>query len=113
MTIHQSFQSFMEQEVLPARAANPGHRRLDGEIAGGNRSVFGVFRHAGRQWKVHADTHYEPLLLAYKALRTGEVGDPFVAEPTRSGDGTCLVLIEPLKQRMSDVRPKYLYVYEV
>lgn len=113
MKVHQSLTSFVEQEVLPARAANPRDRRLDGQIAGGNRAVFGISRHAGRQWKVHADTHYEPLLLAYDALMAGIVDDPFVAEPTRGGDGTCLVLVDSLRQRMSNPHAKYVYIYEV
>jgi len=46
--------------------------RLDGELSGGNRTVVGVFRGDGRDWKVHEDSHYEPLLIAYEAARAGD-----------------------------------------
>ena len=110
MSVHQSFRSFMEAVVLPMRGANPSHRRLDGQVAGGNREVVGIFRYGGRVWKVHADTHYEPLLIAYNALTSG-TDDPFVEESTRRG--LCLDLLPELRARRRDPRRKYLYIYEV
>jgi hypothetical protein len=108
--IHQSFRGFIEEVALPMRAANPSHRRLDGQVAGGNREVVGRFRHRDRVWKVHADTHYEPLLIAYEAVKTG-TDDPFIEEPTRRG--RCLDLLPELRAQRQDPAHKYLYIYEV
>ena len=106
---HQSFVDFMESTVVPARAANPTHRRLDGQSSGGNRAVFGEFRHRGKRWKVHADTHYEPLLVAYNAAKEG--ADPFVESSTQSG--LSLDLTDDLRAKLSEQRYKYVYIYEM
>jgi len=106
---HQSFVDFVETVVLPARAANPMHRRLDGQRTGGNWAVFGEFRHRGRRWKVHADTHYEPLLVAYEAAKAG--ADPFVEVPTQSG--LSLDLTDELRAKLTVPRYKYIYIYEL
>jgi hypothetical protein len=107
-TLHPTFNGFMEKVVLPARALNPAHRRLDGEQTGGNWDVTGVFKHHGRQWKVHADTHYEPMLVAYGACKAGL--DPFVEEPIKNG--MSLNLTDDLRQKLSTPRFKYIYIYE-
>jgi len=107
--IYQSFISFVEAVVLPRRAANPAHRRLDGQTTGGNRESSGRFKHRGSTWVVHADTHYEPLVAAYEAALLGT--DPFLEAPTRSG--TCLDLVADVRSTLADTRFKYLYIYEV
>jgi hypothetical protein len=104
-----SYASFVEAVVLPRRKQNPAHRRLDGWTSGGNFAVAGIFRHDGREWKVHEDSHYEPLLLAYEALMKGEP-EPFIEAPTKRG--TCLDLKPELRAQISG-RHKYFYVYSV
>jgi hypothetical protein len=107
---HPSYVSFVENVVLPRRSQNPAHIRLDGEVAGGNRTVAGLFRGDGREWKVHEDSHYEPLLIAYDAVKAGDAW-PFVEAPTKSG--TSLDLKPELRQRLSNRRHKYLYIYSL
>ncbi|HWK89530.1 MAG TPA: hypothetical protein VNP72_06025 [Longimicrobium sp.] len=108
MEIYDSFQSFYEAEVAPRQQANPDHRRLDGEVSGGNWDVVGRFRHRGRMWRVHADTHYEPLTLAYRAVTSTPPRDPFVLGTTESGDR--LDLAEDL-QRTRGTQHRHLYAY--
>lgn len=102
--IHRTFTAWMEDQVLPLG----DQRRLDGRDAGGNREVAGRFLRYGTTWKVHADTHLEPLRLALEAERRGE--DPFVIG--QSKNGRTLELVERL-QRRRGTRFKHLYVYEV
>jgi hypothetical protein len=106
--VYATFEAFVEGLVLPARSLNPSHRRLDGQQGVGNRHDFGSFNHQGRAWKVHADTHYEPLLLAYKSWKEGS--DPFVEVPTRTGRGSTLELTQALRQQY-DSPHKHLYIY--
>jgi hypothetical protein len=106
--MHASFVSFMEEVVLPARTASPTDVRLDGWRTGGNFAVFGEFEHGTGQWKVHADTHYEPLMLAYEAAKSGI--DPFVEVPTKRGSS--LDLTDVLRPKLSEPRFKYIYIYE-
>ena len=106
------FNEFYEQIVLPAKKINPHHIRLDGEIAGGNRKIFGSFTHNNRIWKVHSDTHYEPLMLAYEySCLDCEKNDPFIMETTRNGSN-CLALIDKLFRLQINSKYKYLYIYE-
>ena len=109
MTNYQNFIEFMEQAVIPEQKANPEHIRLDGQLSGGNRSIFGCFEHFGRTWKVHSDTRYEPLMLAHDAAVEGK--DPFV-ESTTNGGGSSLVLQPEIKERQNTPY-KYLYIYEI
>jgi hypothetical protein len=104
--VHDDFLSFMRAEVLLRQAANPDHIRLDGATTGGSRDVVGRFRHNGLSWVVHADTHYEPLLLALAAAKAGS--DPFVEEDTARG--RCLSLAPELRARQRSPH-KYLYIY--
>jgi hypothetical protein len=105
---YDSFAQFMEEVVLPMRQANPEQIRLDGRRSGGNRAIAGKFQYKRRVWKVHADTHYEPLLIAYHALTNGQSRDPFVEENT--AQGRCLDLTEELR-RLKSTERKYLYIY--
>jgi hypothetical protein len=104
--ISPSLIAFVESVVLPAKAANPTHHRLDGRAGGGNRTVFGRFRHDGRIWKVHADTWFEPLLIAFEAAQ--RVEDPFIQRSTASGT-LCLKLTDAPGIRAGS---KHLYIYE-
>jgi hypothetical protein len=63
---YSSYERFVEAVVLPRREQNPEHRRLDGWASGGNFKVAGVFDYDGQTWKVHEDSHYEPLLMRMK-----------------------------------------------
>lgn len=103
-----SFQHFYESVVVPLQRANPTHHRLDGWRSGGNRAVAGRFLHGGRRWKVHADTHYEPLALAYAALTASPPRDPFVVAATDRGGR--LDLVDEI-QRQRGTRFRHLYVY--
>lgn len=109
MTNNQSFVEFMKQVVIPAKKANPNDKRLDGQISGGNRTIFGCFQYCGRTWKVHSDTRYEPLMLAYDEAVNG--GDPFV-EDTTEGGCFSLILQPKVKERQSS-NYKHLYIYEI
>lgn len=110
MTEYGSFRAFVEDFVLPMQQAHPEDKRLDGQPSGGNLNVAGIFWHKARRWKVHADTHYRPLLVAYEALRSREFADPFVETPTQRG--TCLDLTPILRARTGDP-DKHLYIYEI
>ena len=111
MTDYASFADFMEKLINPMRQASPRHERLDGLISGGNRRIVGRFWHRGRRWKVHADTHYEPLMLAHRAISSRLVADPFEEQQTRVAGKACLVLVPELMRRLPR-GPKHLYIYE-
>jgi hypothetical protein len=64
MQHYSTFRDFMDLCVHPQQVSNPEDIRLDGRRSGGNMDVAGTFEHFGKRWKVHADTHYEPLNLA-------------------------------------------------
>ncbi len=103
MTVYPSFARWVEAEVLPLR----DQVRLDGATTGGNRFVAGRFRHWGAEWKVHADTHLEPLMLAFEAEQAGD--EPF--RFGRSKTGRTLELVDVL-QRRRHTKHKHLYIYE-
>jgi hypothetical protein len=106
LVVHDDFRSFMRVEVLPRKASNPGHIRLDGKRTGGNRDAAGFFRHHGRNWVVHADTHYAPLMIAHAASQAKT--DPFVQEDTVRG--VCLTLRPELRAKYKSPY-KHLYIY--
>ena len=110
---HGSFAAFMEHVVLPRQAADPAQIRLDGQASGGNREPAGFFWHQGKLWRVHADSHFEPLILAYGALKEKPTEDPFIATATGSGYRHCLVLTSELQKQLRQPRFKHLYIYEV
>ena len=95
--------------IIPAQNANPNHKRLDGRTSGGNRNIFDCFQHYGRTWKMHSDTHCEPLMLAYNLAIND--GDPFIENTTKGGN-TLLVLQPEVKNRQSS-GCKHLYIYEI
>jgi hypothetical protein len=97
--VHSSFANFINSAVIPLQAAHPEWKRLDGwdreptKSQKGNRAIFAQFRHAGRTWKVHADTMFAPLMEAYLK----QDGDPFVEESTNTKQGTKLQTRPPSK----------------
>ena len=103
---YPDFLTFMREVVLLRQAANPDHVRLDGAQTGGNREAVGRFLHRGREWVVHADTYYEPLMLALSIAAEG--ADPFIEEDTPRG--LCLSLTAELRARQQSPH-KYLYIY--
>lgn len=105
----ESYERFVEEVVLPRKQANPSHLRLDGSPTGGNWAIAGIFRHDGRYWKVHEDSHYQPLMIAYEAAREGR--DPFVHDTTRKG-AACLSL-RPNLRSLQSTAYKHLYIYGV
>ena len=107
--VFPSYERFVEGVVLPRHLAHPADRRLDGWPSGGNLTVAGVFHYDGRKWKVHEDSHYEPLLIAYEAMKAGE-RTPFLEESTKSG--MSLNLTPNLRAKMTPTRFKYLYIYD-
>jgi hypothetical protein len=105
--VYSDFLSFMQSVVLPRHASHPDDVRLDGATTGGNWDVAGMFQHQGKTWKVHADTHYEPLEIAYQAASAGQ--DPFIESPMTNR--MCLVLTKALHATQQSPH-KYLYIYE-
>jgi hypothetical protein len=96
----------MEQLVLPRKKQHPTHIRLDGQTTGSSQRVFGRFKRNGKSWKVHEDTRYEPLKIAYDAEMAG--GNPFCdPKATETGKGICIELTPDLWHK----RYKYLYIY--
>ena len=103
---HASFADFINSAVIPHQAAHPEWKRLDGwdcepsKSQKGNRASFAQFRHAGRTWKVHADTRFIPLMEAYMK----QDGDPFFEERTNTNQGTKLQTRPP---------SKWMFIYPV
>jgi hypothetical protein len=108
--VYQNYESFIEEYVIPQHVAHPAHIRLDGKTKGSSLEVAGRFKHHGKVWKVHFDTRYEPLLLAFEAVKHGQVQDPFVEKPTKQNQGICLVLQNSIKAKQS-TQFKYLFIY--
>lgn len=110
--IYDSFESFIESVIIPKHTANPTHSRLDGLDSGSNWDIAGTFLHQNKIWNIHADSRYEPLLLAHKLIKEGKTENPFIEENTASGKGKCLILQSEIQQLLSNPRKKYLYIYE-
>lgn len=112
MKIYNNFVEYIEHFILPRQSGNPDDLRLDGwDSSQGNREILGIFWHQDKVWKVHGDTRYEPLLIAYEVIKQkGE--DPFIERLTVSGKGNTLVLKDEFKSRLSNPKKKYLYIYE-
>lgn len=106
--IYDDFVSLIQAVVLPLRVAHPDHLRLDGAPSGGNWQVTGRFRYNGQIYSVYADSHYQPLELAYTDATAGT--DPFTEEETSKGGRRCLVLRADLKSRRHSPY-KHLNIY--
>ena len=102
--IHSSFVSWVEAEVLPKAGSQ---ERLDGLKSGGNRKVFGKFKHLGRVWEVNGDTRIKKVRCAYDEMQSGRFPDPLVLERAKVRD--CLNLVEAIRDPK---KPKHFYVYE-
>jgi hypothetical protein len=89
---------------------NPDHKRLDEQPSGGNRTIFGCFQHDERTWKVHSDTHYKPLMLAYEAT-INDGSDPFVEHKTKGG--RLSLILRPELRELQNSSYKHLYIYEI
>jgi hypothetical protein len=89
--------------------AGKSSRRAPGRaIVGREQNGFWKISTNHQVWQVHADTHYEPLLIAYRALASGQTQDPFVEQ-----DATvrrCLNLTEELRH-LKTTSHKHLYIY--
>lgn len=103
-----TFTEFVERVALPRLLENPRALRLDGQDGVGNRKVAGRFLLAGRQWKVHSDTHFEPLLLAYWHAR--RFGETATFERVATGADEKLDLVTELR-RIRASPNQYLYIY--
>jgi hypothetical protein len=80
------FASFMRNRVLPHYAAHPDYSRLDEQPlrgSDGSVTVFGKFRFKERVWIVHEDTRFEPLVIAFEAVKGDE--EPFAEGGTKNG----------------------------
>ena len=95
--------------VLPA-IENSDDIRPDGKQNGSNGKIFGKFEHCGKIWKVHYDTRYLPLELAYAAI---DNEDPFVIGFTRIKKNPKLKLrsdIRELQSQEQDSKRDYDYL---
>ena len=111
-TTYPNFDSFA-QAVRNHHLANPEWVRLNGENAGGDRNAWAYFTHAGRTWKVDADSHMRPILVAYDCFqRTGV--DPFRLDNTQTRNK--LVVTEEVQKELVQHGTQYqdhahLYIY--
>lgn len=103
-----TFTEFVERVALPRLLENPRALRLDGRDTGGNREVAGRFYFGSRQWKVHSDTHFEPLLLAYWHAR--RFGEAATFERVVTGSDEKLDIVPELR-RVRASPHQHLYVY--
>jgi hypothetical protein len=108
--IHGDFKRLMEAEILPRRVSNPEDTRLDGGRKDGYPKVAGRFRYNNKAWRVADDTHYEPLIIAYEAMKKNPACEPFVEEVTAKG--CSLVLTDELQKLRVSSRFKHLYIYQ-
>jgi len=88
----------VESGVLPQQAHNPTHISLDGRRTGPHGSAAFRFKRHGNVWKINADTHYDPLKLAYDSIANDSSYDPFVEMPTRETKGISHGICLKLKQ---------------
>lgn len=107
--VHASFTHWVAADVLPLQLSHPTWHRLDGWDGGGNRKIVGRFYHNGQSWAVHGDTRFDPIMVAYQAIQSGQVPDPFDVEPTEVNQ--CLVL-KPNLWNTNLHKYKYFYVYK-
>lgn len=106
MTVHGSFIEWVKKDVLPLKEKYPTWHRLDGKADGGNRAVVGKFRHAGREWVVHGDSRFDPILRACIAVDDRQVLDPFIIKNAKVRK--CLDFVPALRKAK---QPKYFYAY--
>lgn len=101
--IYQSFEELMENNIIPLHKNNSDWIRLDGRLEGGNRKIYALFMYESILWKIHSDTRFEPLEIAYEKFKDKK--DPFNKNQTRGGN-LSLKLKDELKYK------KHLYIYK-
>lgn len=109
--VHESFSDLMEQKVLPSMPDRPEKFRLNGQNKDSKKppKILGYFRgDEGEVFKLHDDSLYVPLLLAYAVYING--GYPFVKKTTKDETIT-LELRNDLQQLMS-INKKGFYAYK-
>ncbi|MEI7597656.1 MAG: hypothetical protein WCK02_18055 [Bacteroidota bacterium] len=99
---YNSFVDFFNIEVNSINSL-----RIDGRTKGGNREVAGKFCYMGNLWKVHKDSHIEPLRKAFDAFNNNQ--DPFIEIPTNGHKGACLDLNSAV---IAKGKFKHLYIYK-
>lgn len=104
--VFETFRAWVLGAALPLLAGSVDALRLDGRSSGGNREVYGRFRFADRVWRVHGDTHFEPVLTAFWAMQREQGDAALVVRATRGGE--CLELRHDLALGGA---PKRFYVY--
>ena len=107
---YSSFDAFMHDFVLPLQQQHPGWRQLDGKSRSSPVTVA-IFDHQNHSWEVHADTRFDPLLVAHADASSGS--DPLVPEPSRSGKRMCLALRADLRSKTNQPRYKHLFIYQI
>ena len=108
--VHESYPAFIRAVVMPMHLAAPDDVQLDGRAAGGNRDVAGRFRFRSEVWRVHMDSRYEPLLLAYYAWVYLK-GEDTLVEAVAEREGGRRLDIHPDVRSINAVGPRYLYIY--
>jgi hypothetical protein len=111
-TTYPNFDSFA-QAVRNLRLANPEWVRLNGEAAGGDRNAWSYFVHAGKTWKVDADSHILPIIVAHEHFQQTGI-DPFALgnTPTREKLTVSSDVQHKLVQQDEQYRNhSHLYIY--
>jgi hypothetical protein len=106
--IYEDFGEMMRAVVIPMHLVAPDHLRLDSPRTDGNWDVLCRFRWRTGVWKVHFDSRYEPLILAYYGWSFGLGEAVFVEVPMDAGVrldiAPSIAVIRPTSHR-------YLYLY--
>ena len=102
MKIYNSFEELFKAKLITLINRHPDWIRLDGEISGGNREIFGKFKYKNKIWKINSDSHIEKLSIAYTKFLRGE--EPFIETYTSKNK---LLTLE-LKNNKGF---KHLYIY--
>lgn len=103
---YNNCKELIEDSVLPLMKKYPNWIRLDGQMSGGNRNHFALFRYNGNTWQIHSDTHISELIKAHEQIQTGN--DPFITTKTTKSCNICLELKPELANK-----PKHIYIYMV
>jgi hypothetical protein len=112
MPTYPDFVTFAEA-VQALHTANPDWMRLNGKLEGGDQNAWAFFTHNGKKWKVDADTHVLPILVAYQYFRKTGV-DPFHEGNTQKRYKLVLneeVESELVRQDADYEQHKRLYMY--
>ena len=97
----KSYTDFYESQI-----AHLNTLRIDGNEKGGNRKSASTFIFNGHVWKVHQDSHIEPLKKAFEEFSNGQM--PFIMTNTKGNKGKCLIL-NPAIYSISESKKMYIY----